>query len=460
MIRAKEIAAACCLAVAAGCATLPDTEFLSERYVAQSARFENARGPLTARRSAAIVAELKRRSGDLDVLDKQIALEQEIVGSPLVVGNRVTLLEDGPATYKAMLAAIAGAKDHVNIESYIIEDGEAGERFAEALLERQAHGVQVNVIYDSVGALATAPAFFGRLSQAGVNVLEFNPVNPASLKKAWAPNHRDHRKLLVVDGRAAFLGGINISNVYSAGSGVGRSRPGPDPAGGWRDTDIEIEGPAVAEFQKLFLDTWEKQHGKTLAARDYLPRIASPGTEIVRAVGSTPDDPYSLIYLTLISAITNAEKQLYITNAYCAPSHNQVDLLVAAAARGVDVRILVPGPHNDQPLTKSAGRGAYGDLLKGGVKMFEYDPTMIHTKTIVVDGLFSVFGSSNFDSRSAQANEELDITVYDEGFGAGMDAVFLRDLEQAHPYRLEDFQKRPARQRISEWLIAPFAPLL
>jgi len=240
MIRAREVAAACCLALAAGCATLPDTEFLSERYVAQSARFENARGPLTARRSAAIVAELKRRSGDLDVLDKQIALEQEIVGSPLVVGNRVTLLEDGPATYKAMLAVIAGAKDHVNIESYIIEDGEAGERFAGALLERQAHGVQVNVIYDSVGALATAPAFFGRLSQAGVNVLEFNPVNPASLKKAWAPNHRDHRKLLVVDGRTAFLGGINISNVYSAGSGVGGSRRGADPDGGCRDTDIEI----------------------------------------------------------------------------------------------------------------------------------------------------------------------------------------------------------------------------
>jgi len=459
MIRAKEIAAACCLAVAAGCATLPDTEFLSERYVAQSARFENARGPLTARRSAAIVAELKRRSGDLDVLDKQIALEQEIVGSPLVVGNRVTLLEDGPATYKAMLAAIAGAKDHVNIESYIIEDGEAGERFAEALLERQAHGVQVNVIYDSVGALATAPAFFGRLSQAGVNVLEFNPVNPASLKKAWAPNHRDHRKLLVVDGRTAFLGGINISNVYSAGSGVGGSRRGADPAGGWRDTDIEIEGPAVAEFQKLFLDTWEKQHGKTLAARDYLPRIASPGTEIVRAVGSTPDDPYSLIYLTLISAITNAEKQLYITNAYFVPDPQLVKALVEAAARGVDVRLVLPA-NSDSALVANAGRSHYEELLEGGVKIYERRGATLHAKTAVVDGVWSWVGSSNLDWRSALDNDEVNAVILGRAFAAQMQAAYARDMAASDAIDLASWQRRSIVLRVKELAAALWGRLL
>jgi len=449
MIRATRIAAACCVAAAGGCATLPDTEFLSERYVAQSARFENARGPLTARRSAAIVAELKRRSGDLDVLDKQIALEQEIVGSPLVVGNRVTLLQDGPATYKAMLAAIAGAKDHVNVESYIIEDGAAGERFAEALLEREAHGVQVNVIYDSVGALATAPAFFERLSQAGVNVLEFNPVNPLSMKKAWAPNHRDHRKLLVVDGRVAFLGGINISNVYSAGSGVAGSRRGADSGGGWRDSDIEIDGPAVAEFQKLFLDTWEKQHGKPLAKRDYLPRIASPGTEIVRAVGSTPDDPYSLIYLTLISAITNAEKQVYITNAYFVPDPQLVKALVEASGRGVDVRLILPS-NSDSALVANAGRSHYAELLEGGVKIYERRGAPLHAKTAVVDGVWSWVGSSNLDWRSALDNDEINAVILGRDFAGQMQAAYARDIAASDAIDLASWQRRSLVLRVKE----------
>ena len=459
MIGAKRVAAACCVAAAGGCATLPDTEFLSERYVAQSARFENAFGPLTAKRSAAIVSELKRRSGDLDVLDKQIALEQEIVGSPLVVGNRITLLQDGPATYKAMLAAIAGAKDHVNVESYIIEDGEAGERFAGALLERQAHGVQVNVIYDSVGALATAPAFFERLSQAGVNVLQFNPVNPLSMKKAWAPNHRDHRKLLVVDGRIAFLGGINISSVYSAGSGVAQGRRSADPGGGWRDTDIEIDGPAVAEFQKLFLDTWDKQHGKPLAKRDYLPRVAPSGTGIVRAVGSTPDDPYSIIYLTLISAITNAEKQVYITNAYFVPDPQLVKALLEAAGRGVDVRLVLPS-NSDSALVSNAGRSHSAELLAGGVKIYERRGAPLHAKTAVVDGVWSWVGSSNLDWRSALDNDEINAVVLGRDFAAQMQAAYARDLAASDAIDLASWQRRSIVLRLKELAASLWGRLL
>lgn len=282
MIRTLEnSAAACCLLLAAGCATLPDTEFLTERYATQAARFESARGPLSARRSAAIVAELKRRSGDLDILDRQIALEQEIVGSPLVVGNKVTLLQDGPATYRAMFAAVANAKDHINVESYIIDDDEVGRQFADLLVERQAQGVQVNLIYDSVGALRTPRSYFDRLTQAGVSVLEFNPVNPLAVKKPWKLNRRDHRKLLVVDGRTAFIGGINISSVYSTGSSVAGSRGPVDLTDGWRDTDIQLDGPVVAEFQKLFIQTWEKQHGQPLAQKDYFPALAPQGREMV-----------------------------------------------------------------------------------------------------------------------------------------------------------------------------------
>ena len=275
MIRAFRVAAVGIVLLAGGCATLPDTRFLTERYATQAARIENARGPLSAKRSAAIIAELKRKSGDLDILDKQVALEQEIGGSPLVVGNKVVLLQDGPATYAAMFDAIGKAKDHINVESYIVEDGEVGQKFANLLLERQAQGVQVNLIYDSAGAFGTSNAYFDRLKAGGIQVLEFNPLNPLAARKGWTPNHRDHRKLLIVDGRTAFLGGINISSVYSSGS-FGRGREGPvDPKNGWRDTDVQIDGPVVAEFQKLFMRTWEKQKGSALAQRDYFPVVAS-----------------------------------------------------------------------------------------------------------------------------------------------------------------------------------------
>src|SRR5512139_1061656 len=197
------IASSVWLAMASGCATLPDTEFLSDHYVTQNARFESAWGPISAKRSAAILNELQGKSAEFDILEKQISLEQDIVGRPLVVGNRVTLLQDGPATYDAMFAAIREAQDHVNVESYIIEDDEVGQRFADLLVDRQIHGVQVNLIYDSVGALNTPKAFFDRLRQAGVQVVEFNPINPIGLKKPWSLNNRDHRKLLVVDERIA-----------------------------------------------------------------------------------------------------------------------------------------------------------------------------------------------------------------------------------------------------------------
>src|SRR4051812_46776278 len=219
MIRVYKTAVALCvLLINAGCASLPDTQFLSDRYEKQASRFKSAWGPLSAKRSEAIVAQLKRANGNLDILDKQAVLEQQIGGSALVVGNKVTLLQDGPATYAAMFTAIRAAKDHINVESYIIEDGEVGQQFAELLLERQANGVQVNVLYDSAGAFGTGKPFFDRLKQADVQVVEFNPVNPLNAKKEWAPNHRDHRKLLTVDGTIAFLGGINISSVYSSGS--------------------------------------------------------------------------------------------------------------------------------------------------------------------------------------------------------------------------------------------------
>ena len=443
-------AAASLILLASGCATLPDTQFLTARYTTQEARFESARGPLSKKQSAALVAELKRKAGDLDILDRQIALEQEIVGTPLVIGNRVTLLEDGPATYKAMFAAIGKAKDHINMESYIIEGDEMGKQFADVLIERQAQGVQVNVIYDSVGAINTPKAFFERLSQAGIAVLEFNPINPLAAKKPWTLNHRDHRKLLVVDGRTAFLGGINISSVYSSGSsGRGRSAP-VDPSSGWRDTDIQVDGPVVGEFQKLFIQTWEKQRGKPLAQKDYFPEIAAQGKDIVRAVGSTPDDPYSQIYLTLIAAITNAEKQVYLTNAYFVPDPQLIKALLDAAGRGVDVRLMLPS-HSDSGPAFHAGRSNYVQLLEGGVKIYERRGALLHAKTAMIDGVWSCVGSSNLDWRSALDNDEINAVILGRDFAQKMQAAFHRDMASADAIDLASWNRRPLLIRLKEF---------
>lgn len=442
-----------------GCATLPDTDALIQRHAQQAARFDNANGPLSAKRSAAIVAALKRTSGDLDILDKQIALEQAVNDSPLVVGNKVLLLQDGAATYSAMFAAIGQAKDHVNLESYIIEDDETGRKFADLLLERQGSGVQVNLIYDSIGGFNTPKAFFQRLSQAGVEVLEFNPVNPLAAKAAWAINNRDHRKLLVVDGQTAFIGGINISSVYSSGSVANVSPGTTTESTAWRDTDLQIEGPVVAEFQKLFLQTWEKQHGKTLAPRQYFPTLAAQGNDIVRAIGSTPDDPFSLIYLTLVSAIGNAEKQVYLTAAYFVPTPQLLSALIAAANRGVDVRLILPS-QSDSPLVFHAGRSQYSSLLEAGVKLYERSGAMLHAKTALIDGVWSTVGSANLDWRSTLDNDEVNAVILGRDFAQKMQAMFDADLQASTEIKPEQWQQRSLVLRVKEWVAQMWKRLL
>ncbi|NJD34109.1 MAG: cardiolipin synthase [Betaproteobacteria bacterium] len=452
LIRALKRAAcaSCCLLAIAGCATLPDTDELIERHAGQTARFENARGPVSAQRSAAILAELKRKSGDLDILDKQIALEQAIVGSPLIIGNKVALLQDGAATYAAMFAAIRAARDHINLESYIFEDDPVGQEFAELLLEQQRRGVQVNLIHDSFGSIGTPQAFFDRMTQGGIAVLEFNPINPLDVKADWRINHRDHRKLLVVDGQVAFLGGINISSVYSAGSVKRAAKTPPQDAVAWRDTDLRIEGPVVAELQKLFLETWTKQKGSALASKEYFPVLQPQGKEIVRAIGSTPDDPYSLIYLTLISAIGNAEKQVQLTHAYFVPDPQLLTALTEAAGRGVEVTLILPS-HTDSGATFHSGRSHYTTLLTAGVKIHERRDALLHSKTALIDGVWSCVGSTNLDWRSFLDNDEINAVVIGREFGAQMRAMFDKDLAASNAVLREQWEQRPLLMRVKEW---------
>ncbi len=460
-LAASRCLAACAALFVAGCASLPNVDALldSRARQAQSVQFETAAGPLSEKKSAELLAALKWRAGDTDILDKHVRVETALVDTPLVIGNGVKLLQDGKATYDAMLQAIGGAKDHINLETYIFDDDEVGEKFVQALLERQRRGVQVNVIYDSVGALKTPKPFFKQLTDAGVNVLEFNPVNPLTARRGWQVNKRDHRKLMVVDGRVAFLGGINISNVYSTGSvPKGDANASKEPVA-WRDTHMQIEGPVVADFQKMFLETWQKQKGKPLAQRNYLPPLQPAGRQVVRAIGSTPDDPYSQIYLTLLSAIRSAEKTVHLTNAYFVPDPNLLAVLKEAAARGVDVKLILPS-QSDSATVFHAGRSHYTELLTAGVKLYERTGALLHSKTAVIDGVWSTVGSTNLDWRSFLDNDEVNAVVLGTEFGQEMERVFAADLAASGEIDLEKWERRPMSVRVREWAASLWSRLL
>ncbi len=441
----------------AGCSSLPTIVPDLAWRTGAPVQLEGARGPLTAAQSKAVMDRLKGSGKDTDIFDRHLALEEAIVGSPLTTGNQVLLLQDGPATYRAMLTAIAAAQDHINMETYILEADDVGHQFAQALIAKQRQGVQVNLIRDSVGSIGTPADFFKRMADSGIRVLEFNPINPLAVRKDWELNQRDHRKLLIVDGRTAFLGGINISSVYSSGSSGRKAAGQPgrtstsDASGGpgWRDTDLRLQGPVVAELQKLFLATWEKQKGEPLAAKNYFPRPETMGKQVVRAIGSSPDEPYSLIYATLLSAIASAETSVRLTNAYFAPDPQLLAALEAAAARGVDVSLILPG-QTDSWLVFHAGRGHYDRLLRAGVKLFERRDVILHSKTALIDGVWATVGSTNLDWRSFLHNHELDAVVLGAEFGGQVQAMFDKDLAASDRITLEQWQRRPIEWRMKE----------
>ncbi len=437
----------------AGCSGLPRLVPDLSRRPGPTVLLEGARGPLPAAQRQALLERMARRGPDSGIFDEHLAREEAIVASPLTTGNLVELLQDGPATYGAMLEAIRASRDHINMETYILDDDDVGRRFAQALVDKRREGVQVNLIRDSVGTLGTPAAFFDQLVASGIRVLEFNPVNPLVARREWLLNQRDHRKLLIVDGRTAFLGGINFSSVYSGGSaGHGmQARTAGTPA--WRDTDLRLQGPAVAELQKLFLATWTAQQGEPLTAADYLPPPQVAGNEVVRVIGSSPEEPYSLIYATLLSAIASARTSVHLTNAYFAPDPQLLETLEAAARRGVDVTLILPS-QTDSWLVFHAGRGYYQRLLRAGVKIHERHGAILHAKTALIDGVWATVGSTNLDWRSFLHNHELNAVVLGVEFGRKLQAMFAADLAASEAITLENWQRRPLHLRLKEWFAA------
>ena len=445
------------IATMAGCASLPNPNINGEEDIlaGKVPKIAGPRGLLTTSQSKAILAKVDAQAGRTDILQQHVIYEEKMVGSPLSKGNKAILLRDGPSTYAAMFKAIENAKHHINLETYIFEDDETGKQFTTLLIEKRKQGLQVNIIYDSVGSLNTGKEFFDECKKVGIRVVEFNPVNPLNVKKSWSLNHRDHRKILVVDGAIAFTGGINISEVYSSGSSGGsKSRPGNAsrlPREQWRDTQIQIEGPVVREFQKIFLETWKHQHGDLLEEGAYFPEIKEKGSELVRAIASSPEMPLNPMYATFISAITRAQETAYITNAYFAPDPHTLAAITDAARRGVDVKLILPNV-TDSWLVFYAGHYHYTELLEAGVKIYERRDALLHAKTAVIDGVWSTVGSTNLDWRSVVFNNEINAVILGTNFADEMEAMFQQDLIRSTEIELTKWKQRPFTSRFKEWI--------
>jgi cardiolipin synthase A/B len=437
------------------CATPPIDRYLLQAEVdANDVRFKGSHGILSRSRSKAIFAQMKATSPGNDILERHVAIEQALTENPLSIGNKVVLLEDGAATYAAMLSAIRGAKHHVHLETYIFEADDTGKEFAAALVERAKAGVKVRLIYDAVGSFGTPKEFFADLAANGVEVVEFNPIAAETLMKDGLAgfNHRDHRKLTIVDGRVAFLGGINISDVYGSVYGSRRrARDQPLDQRPWRDTQAQIDGPAVADLQRSFLNQWARQK-KELPIDDkaYYPTIAPQGSLVMRAIDGSPSDQLlNPMYVAFVSAVENAEKEVFIMNPYFVPHDELRSALGEAAKRGVDVKLILPA-HSDSSLVLHAGQSYYDGLLEAGVKIYERKNRILHAKTACVDGVWSTVGSTNLDWRSLLYNDELNAVVLGPDFAAQMNAMFAKDLAESEEITLEKWRSRPLSERLKE----------
>jgi cardiolipin synthase len=437
----------------AACAGLPTVSLVEAKATAREVVRESAaRGEFPVPGSEALLR--KRWSGSTLDANALAILEESATGVPLIAGNEVRLLFDGPSTMAEMAKAITAAKSSINLETYVFDQDEQGNRFADLLILKQAEGVVVNVIYDSVGTINVPQAFFERMRAAGIELIAFNPVNPFRLSgNGWKWNNRDHRKLLVVDGKVAFTGGVNISNAYANSSPFrARSDKRAKDAGdsGWRDTHLRIEGPAVAALQWTFVHAWLEQHAGRLREADYFPAQTLAGDKVARVLASEPQGRFE-IYRAFLLAVQGAKKSIHITCAYFVPDEQTLQALTAAAQRGVSVRLVLPSV-SDAGIVLQASRASYTHLLEAGVRIHELSHSVLHVKAAVVDGVWSTVGSTNIDKRSFLHNHELNVIVIGDAFGAQMEGAFQEDLRNSVEVTLAGWQRRPMHVRLGEWL--------
>jgi cardiolipin synthase A/B len=383
-----------------------------------------------------IQRSLEHRYG---VADPQFRREiGAMLGPAMIDGNRIENLENGEQIFPAMLEAVRGARRTINFETYIYWSGRIGKEFADALSERARAGVKVNVLVDWVGSQKMDDSLADQMEQAGVEIQRYHPLHWYNLGRM---NNRTHRKLLVVDGRLGFTGGVGIADQWD-----GKAQ---DPEH-WRDSHYKLEGPAVAQMQAAFLDNWIKTTGKVLQGEDYFPQLQPVGEAVAQVFTSSPSGGGDSMQLMYLLSITAAEKTIDLSASYFVPDELTRKALLAALGRGVRVRIIVPGKHIDELLVRQASRADWGELLEAGAQIHEFQPTMFHCKLMIVDSQLVSVGSTNFDNRSFRLNDEANLNIYDRGWAERLEDVFEADLARARRVTHEDWKHRPLRQKVVE----------
>jgi cardiolipin synthase A/B len=371
-----------------------------------------------------------------------------LLGPPTLAGNRVESLQNGDEIFPSMLAAIRSAKRTITFETYIYWSGDVGREFAEALSERAKAGVRVHVLLDWVGSQKMDDELLQAMRNAGVQIELYRPLHWYHLARL---NNRTHRKLLVVDGRVGFTGGVGIADKWSGNA------QDPDH---WRDSHYRAEGPVVAQMQATFLDNWTKVTGVILHGDDYFPELVPVGDARAQTFSSSPEGGAESMQLMYLLAITSASRSIELASAYFVPDQLTTNALVEAMKRGVKVRLILPGPIIDTDVVRRASRAGWGPLLAAGAHIHEYQPTMFHCKVMIVDGLLVSVGSTNFDVRSFRLNDEANLNVYDPRFAARQVEVFERDLALTHRITLEEWQARPWHEKLLERTAALLGPQL
>jgi cardiolipin synthase len=359
--------------------------------------------------------------------------------------NRHTTLEvltNGENFYEAELQAIRAAQKTISLEAYILQTGEVTQRFVEALTERARSGVSVKVVMDALGSLGTSDKYFKGLKEAGGDVGWYNAVRWNRLPRY---NNRTHRELLIVDGRVGFIGGAGVADHWLINKPKRRR---------WRDTMVRVEGDAVPNLQATFAENWLEATGEMLTGQEYYPIDDRESESSVLVVNSTPSAGGATRARMLFQLLlASAQKFIHITTPYFLPDAGLSDELARAVTeRGVEVKIVVPGRHSDHMLTRSSSRHAYGKLLRAGARVFEYEPAMIHAKILLVDGIWSVVGSTNFDNRSFGLNDEVNLAAYDEGFARRLEQDFVNDVAESREISYEQWRRRPVFERAPELL--------
>ena len=371
-----------------------------------------------------------------------------LLGPSIVGGNRFEALNNGDEIFPSMLQAIRSAQKTINFETYIYWSDEIGREFSEALAERARHGVKVHLLIDAVGSSRMDQVALDKMERAGVEIRKYRPLHWYTVARF---NNRTHRKLLVVDGKIGFTGGVGIADQWTGDA------QNPEH---WRDMHFRVEGPVVAQIQAVAIDNWIKATGKVLHGDDYFPPLEKAGEGSAQMFSSSPTGGSESMQLMYLLAFTAAQQSIYISSSYFVPDELMRQTLVSALQRGVKVRIIVPGRHMDVDVGRRASRALWGELLQAGAEIYEYQPTMFHCKMIIVDELLVSVGSTNLDERSLRLNDEANLNIYDRDFAREQITTFEQDLQQSRNISYEEWRSRPLAEKALEIVTSALAPLL